>query len=334
MKIKLLIATGDNDYAEFISNILSEKYADTFDTGVCSSGERLRDLLSAGRFDIVVLESSFVNSTNLRSVQLPLILADESEFSSPSDGEIKKIRKYQRISSIVGNILENYAEENKGLGTFGANKANVTVVWSPSGGSGKTTVALACAAHRISNGKQAIYLNLESFSSTSVYFQENGKSISKVFEKLDSNVNMLLTAIRQQDSGSGISYFCGPDNYDDINVLSEGDIEILINACTVGTDELIVDLSSQYDNRIRKIFDLADAILLVCDPSSTSKAKLQQFVNQHNIFGQIQSKTILVNNKNAKTTETKIGKTVQLPLVQSTDPISIFKTLSSGKFDW
>jgi len=92
-------------------------------------------------------------------------------------------------------------------------------------------------------------------------------------------------------------------------------------------------LSSQYDSRIRKIFDLADAILLVCDPSSTSKAKLHQFVNQHNIFGQIQSKVVLVNNKNAKTTEPKIDKTVQLPLVQSTDPVSIFKTLSNGKFD-
>ena len=333
MKIKLLIATADSDYSEYLSDVLSEKYADTFEVGTCSSIERLKDLLSFNRYDAALLEQNFAFSENLNSIKFPLMLIDESNIVS-EENNFAKIRKYQRISSIAGNILENYAEISGGINSFDSNRANITAVWSPSGGSGKTAVSLAFAANKVLNGKQAIYLNLENFSSTFAYFQETGSSISKVFEKLDSNVHMFLKGIKRQDSGSGISYFCGPENYDDINILSVNDIETLINACAAEIDELIIDLSSQCDERVQKIFSIADTILLICDQSTTSQVKLNQFINQHNIFGKIQTKTILVNNKGAKSSETKVNKSIQLPLVQSADPVSVFKTLSGGNFNW
>ena len=333
MKIKLLIATADSDYAEHLSNVLTEKYSETFEVSVCSSSERLRGLLASGRHDAALLEQSITFAVNLDSILLPLMLIDESEIVSESG--LKHIRKYQRVSAIVGNVLENYAEVSMGISSYSADKAKITAVWSPSGGSGKTTVALAFAAHKVLSGKQSVYLSLENFSSASAYFQEvTGKSISKVFEKLDSNVQMFLMGIRQQDSGSGISYFCGPENYDDMNILTADDIETLVGACAAGVDELIVDMSSQCDERVKKVFGLADTVLIVCDPSSTSQGKLRQFINQHNVLGQIRDKAVLVNNKGAKKAETYTGKSIQLPLLQSADPISVFKTLSGGNFDW
>lgn len=337
MKLKLLIATADSDYAEHLSNNLSGKYSDTFEVSVCSSAERLRDLLAVNRYDTILLEPSFTSSVNADSAHLQLVLMDESGFDDDSNNHLKRIHKYRRISSIVGNILENYAESSNSIGNFVTNTARVTAVWSPSGGTGKTTVALAYAAHKISNGKQAVYLNLENFSSTSAYFQEDGKSISKVFEKLDSNVanvHMLLLGIRQQDISSGITYFCGPENYEDINILTASDIETLVNACAIEADELVIDLASQYDERVKKIFEMANTVLIICAPSSTSQVKLKQFLNQHNVFGQIQVKTVFVNNKCTNIADADANQTIHLPRVQSSDPISIFKTLSSSKFDW
>lgn len=333
MKIRLLIITADTDYADHLSNILAEKYADTFEINVCFSAERLRELCSAGKFETALFDPEFLPFINKNSIQLPLILTDEPG-SDGLENNFKKILKYQRISSIAGNILENYAEAGKIVNEFGSHKARVTVSWSPAGGSGKTTVALAYAANKVFTGKQVLYLNMENFSSASVYFQENGKSISKVFEKLESNVNIFLTGIRQRDGGSGISYFCGPENYDDINILTADDIAVLTEACISVTDELVIDLPSQCDERIQKVFEIADTVLLVCDPSAASQAKLKQFINQHNIFGKIQSKTVIVNNKGANTINTGITKTLQLPFVQSADPISVFKTLSGGNFEW
>lgn len=334
MKIKLLIATDDRDYVEHLSNVLSEKYADSFEVSVCSSVDRLRDLLAVNKFDTVLLDPSFASSVSLNSIRLPLILWDESGLVADSLLDLRKVRKYQRISSIAGDVLENYAEVGTGVNSFRTNKAYITAVWSPCGGVGKTTVSLAYAARKVSAGKQVVYLNLENFSSTSAYFPTSGKSISTVFEKLDLNVHMFLMGIRQQDSGSGITYFCGPDNYEDISILTVEDIDTLVNACSSWTDELVIDLSSLCDERIQKVFELADAVLLVCDSSSTSQVKFRQFTNQNNVYQRIQAKSVLVNNKGATVTDSNINKTIQLPYVRSTEPISVYKTLSGSNFEW
>jgi len=333
MKIKLLIASPDIDYVEHLSNVLSEKHSDTFDISVCSSTEHLSNMLNSNKFDVALIEPIFVSTINADSVRLLLMLMDESSNTEDYSGA-KRIRKYQRISSIAGNVLENYAEVSTGVNSFDSSKARITAVWSPSGGSGKTTVALAFAANSVLSGKSVVYLNLECFSSTSVYFKNSGRSISKAFEKLESNVHLFLAGIRQQDSSSGISYFCEPENYDDMNILSKEDIETIVGACATGVDELIVDLSSQCDERVQKIFEIANTVLLVCESSGTSQIKLKQFLSQHNVFGQINSKVVLVNNKGAKTTDASISKVIHLPLLQSNDPVSTYKTLSGGNFDW
>lgn len=299
MKIKLLIATSDRDYVEHLSSVLSENYADVFEVGVCSSTELLEDSVAMNRFDVALLEPRFVSFMNLNLVSLPLILWDGLQDDAHGCHELRKVRKYQKISSLAGNVLEEYAGISSSAGNFASMKAKITAVWSPAGGVGKTTVALAYAAHKASSNEQVVYLNLESFSSTSIYFSGKGKSISAVFENLDSNLPVLLKGIRQQDSGSGITYFGGPINYDDINVLTEEDVKTIINACATDVDELIIDLPSQCDKKVQQAFELANTVFLVSDQSSTSEAKLKQFINQHSVAQKIQEKSVLVNNKGA-----------------------------------
>ena len=333
MKIRLLIATADKDYTDHMTKTLSKGYADTLELNICSTPERLAALTSSNRYDAALLEPDFVSAAKPGSILVPFVLIDEFGHSGDG-GELKRIRKYQRISSMTGQILQSCAEAGKGTGAADASKAQMTAVWSPAGGAGKTTVALAYAANMASAGKQVVYLNLESFSSTSVYFAESGGSISKALEKLESNLQLFLLGIRQQDSGSGILYFGSPDNYDDISILTVEDIEKLLKACAIEIDELVIDLSSQIDQRVVKIFGMADKVLLINDASNTSQAKLNQFISQHNIFTQIQPKAVLVNNKDARTQEGRVSKTIMLPFVPTGDPVSVFKALSGSRADW
>lgn len=334
MKIKLFLASGDKDYLEHLSHALAEKYADVFEVSLCTSAASMQEMLQGGSFDVALLTHDLATNVNLNAVRLPLLLCGEQLSVKESASELEQIPKYQRISNIVGTVLEKYAEKGSAVGNFRANRAQITAVWSPCGGTGKTSVALAYAASLIAAGKQATYLNLENFSSTSVYFSENGKSISTAFGKPGIDLAMLLMGIRQQDSGSGISYFCGPDNYDDMNILTADDLTLLIAACAANTKELIIDLASQCDGRVWKIFELADTVLLVCDASAVSRAKLQQFTNQHNIFQQIREKSVLVANKGSHVEQTPFQRSLQLPLIQSGDATSVYKTLSGSLFEW
>ena len=332
MRIKLLIAIAEVGYADYLSGVLAEKYAEIFEVGICTAAERLEGALVSGRYEVALLDPEFLPAANLGAVILPLLLIGDTE--PAVDCGLKVIGKYRRVSSIAGSILEHYSEICEHSGGFGAKKARVTAVWSPSGGCGKTAAALSFAANRAAGGRQSVYLNLENFACTSAYFQGGGKSISKVFEKLESNVGMYLTGIRQQDDDSGIFYFREPENYDDMNILTASDIETLVGACAEGAGELVCDLPCQCDQKTQAVFSLADTVLLVCDRSAASRVKLSQFLCRHDVFGKIQAKTVLVNNKGAEVTDPKIDKTIYLPLVDSEDPVFVFKALAAGSFDF
>jgi len=362
MLIKTLIATGDCDYSEHLSNALSGNHSDAIDVCVCSTADNLRELLAVRKFDVALLEAPLIGDNDLHGIRLPLLLLSDDgnamlhDFEDAGDpsgqtgssqferaanrlagvsGELKSIRKYQRISSIAGSVLEQYSKVLTDEYDPESKKASITVVWSPAGGVGKTTVALAYAANRVSDGKQVLYLNLENFSSSPVYFAETGKSISAVFEMIESqegNIKLLIRGIRQFSSDAGVSYLGRPGNFDDMNILSSEDVVALITACSDSADELIIDMSSACDERTRQAFELADRILLVTDPSSTAQTKYSQFVSQHNVFENIRMKSVLVANRGASVGDSLVGAVVRLPIVQSTDPTVVYKALSCNSF--
>ena len=331
MRVKLLIASDDADYSEHISGYISEHHTDVIDVTVCSSVERLKELLRIQNFDAALLEASQIGGIDLCAIMLPMLLWTDDVCAEVAPAELKKINKYQRISAITASVLENCAIASPYLRDPDTGKARITAVWSPAGGVGKTSVALAFAASKVSENKNVLYLNLESFSSVPVYFSETGKGISAVFEMLENsecNVKMLIQSINRQDRG-GISYFCRPDNFDDLNILSVENIGVLTNACAGVSDELIIDLSCACDERTRQVFSIADKVLLVIDQTNMAKNKLSQFVYQHDMFDLIKNKAALVINKSATIDEQITDEVIALPMVQSADPLSVYKTLSN-----
>ena len=332
MKTQLLVATADCGYAEHLSNVLSEYYSDVIDVSMCGAAEDFEERLAARKFDIALLEADMVEKGGLQSIRLPLVLWSENEQTSEVPDGIKTIRKYRRISSMVGEVLELYAKSLKNGSSACSKRARVTAVWSPVGGVGKTTAALAYAERKAAEGKQALYLDLQPFSSVGAYFSGGGRSISAVFEMIETeegNVGMLTRSIRQQDNGSGISYFCCPENYDDMNILTPESTASLIDACLELADDLVIDMSCACDGRTRIVFELADRILLVTDASRTAQIKFSQFAAQHNIFRHIREKATLVANKGAIISEPLADEVISLPLVQSPDAVAVYKTLSS-----
>ena len=333
MRISLLIATDDIEYAEHLSNGVSERYSDVIDVSVCWTPQRLQELLDAQKFDVALLESSMIEVADLQSIHLPMILWDDSENAVDMPNEFRRIRKYQRISSIVANVLECYSKVSKNSRIASLEKASVTAVWSPAGGVGKSTVALAYAAKKQTEGKQVLYLNLELFSSVPAYFAGSGKSISTVFEMLENdegNLEMLIRSIQQYDSCSGISYFCCPGSFDDMNILSANNITMLLNACSQVTAELVIDLPCVCDERTRVIFEFADKVLLVVDQTAAAQTKLDQFSSQHNVFESIRDKAVIVANRAAVINNPHTATVVVLPIVQSADQSIVYKTLSAG----
>ncbi len=334
MKIKLLIGTKEEDYLEHISKVLSEQYEKTFDVTVVATDDSMNKILHETSFDVALMDVDMIdtNSVNMDAVKMPIILYQELTEIKEDYKAYQIVAKYQRISKIVSEILQKYSEIVSVTG-IKSRKSHIVAVWSPCGGVGKTTVALAYAANRQFHDKSVLYLNLEKFSSVSTYFPNGDKSISLAFEKLDSNLQLLLQSIKQKDS-SGIYYFAEPNNYDDINILSIDDIETLVESCATEEDELIIDLSSVCDEKVQKIFDMADTVLIVVDATENSKNKIRQYLTQNNVAGHFMHKSILVKNKDVRYDVQGFDRVVKLPLISSINAVSVYKTLSADSFDW
>jgi Mrp family chromosome partitioning ATPase len=336
MRIKLLIASTENDYTGHMSNRILEHHVDAIDVTICSSPELLAEQLSAKKFDVALLEESFIEAADLSGIHLPILLWSEDENAVDAGTELIKIRKYQKVSSIVAEVLEKYAKVSTDRRFSDPDKAMITAVWSPSGGVGKTSVALAYAAKKALEGKQVLYLSLELFSSIPVYFNENGKSISAIFEMLenhDGNVRVLTQGIRRRDDDTGIAYFCRPENFDDMNILTTENVTELVEACSGITEELVIDMSCLCDERAQQVFEYADRALIVTDASKTAQTKLLQFTAQHHVFERIKDKAFLVANKGAVINNQFTDTIIMLPLVKSVDASTVYKTLSGCSFE-
>ena len=333
MKIQLLIAIDDKDYMEHLSGVLSERYTEAFEVSVCSTAERLEELLQRRRFDAALLAPALAEAGTHGAVRLPLLLWDGMEELDHRWEGMGKVRKYQRISTIAGQILGQYAEICGAEPGFEENRGKITAVWSPAGGCGKTTTALAYAAQMVSRGKKTAYLDLEPFSSTPVYFAAGGKGLTRGFEGLDHNVSLLLQSVRREDSGSGILYFGRPDNYDDIEILTPEDVTALLQGAAGDVDELVVDLGSGCDRKTRQALELADRVFLVTDSAPASRVKCEQFRTQHSLYAALEGKLTMVANRGGRAASDWKEPVVALPLVRSDDPVVVYKTLSAGYFD-
>jgi len=115
-------------------------------------------------------------------------------------------------------------------------------------------------------------------------------------------------------------------------ILSSENVSDLITICAELADELIIDLSCIYDTRVSKSFELAEKVLIVTESAKPAEVKLAQFMSQNNIFEGIKDKVIFVANKGAAIKEPLTASAVSLPLVQSNDITTIYKTLAEN--DW
>ena len=331
MRVKMLIATIDAEYAGLISDNISECHADAIEVSDCSTLEGMQEAVSKRRYDVALIDAELIKNVDIQSIHLPLLLWSENETEDVPE-QLMRVRKYQRISSIVAAVLELYAKVSKNRHGLDSRSANITAVWSPAGGVGKTTVALAYAASNVSEDKEVFYLDLEAFSSVPGYFGKNGKSISAVFEMLDNhegNVKMFVQGICCRENG--VTYLCGPDNYDDMCILSNENINELIKSCAELADELVIDLSCVCDARTRQVFEIADKVLIVTEPSISAVAKLAQFASQNNVFESIREKVTLVANKGAVINEPFADSVISFPFVQSSDA-AVIQALSESGF--
>lgn len=332
-KLRLVIADADEAYIESLADCLSGSYSDRFEVSYFTDSSCLEEFLkkSGKLVDILLtspemLNGEVLNGAGASGLAGTLSLAGTSGLVRTtvlfSDGRqngtgsrhngtgFHTINKYQHIGRLVGDVIgiitENAAD--KEVRAYGSRKTRAVAVYSPSGGTGKTTIAAYAAILCSRRGKTAFYLNLENIQSTPAFFESSPEtSLSRVLfyiKEKSPNLVFKIEAAAGIDPGTGVRYFSPLQGVEELEEMHPGEIRQFIYGLKAAgfCDVIFIDMSDSLDSRSRAVLEACDEILLVALCDGRCRLKLKTTAGAFDRFSRdeipdIWKKVTLVVNK-------------------------------------
>lgn len=310
MKIKVVIADTNIEYVSRLMRALEAE--DNLSLSMFSDKKAFENAVSVQKYDIVIADPSMVQDTGTyKNVKLFILLHDEEYQGDKRIYErYRCVRKYQRASSLYKEALGYFAEVAAATYSYSMNKkCNVIGVYSPIGGSGKTTVALSIADSLASRGSRCIYISFESISSYGAVIELKGsKGIGEIFSSVDANINYEMkieSLIRKTEKG--LMYFEDFENLLDIYEITSEDIEKVISRISASglCEYIVIDMSTEFNKINRDIMELADKIAVVETTDMLGAEKIRRMFARRNILRNYEEKMQVILNKTSRSsTET------------------------------
>ncbi|SHO52818.1 P-loop NTPase family protein [Anaerocolumna xylanovorans] len=283
MKIKLAILEKDPNYLNRIVTVFNNKYADKLEIYSFTDQDIAMKQLEAANIDVLAASENFRIDTE----KLPkrcgfAYLVESSSIETLYDSGT--ICKFQKADLIYKEILGIYSEAAAGITGIrldGNDELKIITFLSAGGGTGSSLTAAACALFAARRGKRVLYLNLEQFGDTKLYFHAEGQmdmnDVIYAIKSKRSNLALKLESAVKRDL-SGVYFYESSNMALDIVGLKKEDIERLIQELKVTTlyDYIIMDTDFNMDEKCFCILKYSSDIVCVSDGSVTSNLKFQR----------------------------------------------------------
>lgn len=281
-RLSLVIADLDRDYLSKLERFLVVNYPQRFDIYSFSSHGKLSEFLNASeKRDILLVNSIlFKRELNLKNVEAVIVLKGDGLDSVPEG--VDSVGKYQHAETLVTELLRLYsARSRRGVAIHGRSSTRAICVFSPCGGSGKTSIAAGCSILCARKGLKTLYLNLENVPSTEWFFHgEHSQSFSNVIYHLKGSggsLGLKLEGARTCDPETGVYYFASPENLLEMEELSPDDISRMISELKTGGlyDTVVIDMSTGLDKRNAAALKECDTLVLVLSEAEPAAVKMR-----------------------------------------------------------
>lgn len=284
MNISLAIADSNTEYVERLSEEL-QQYAELSIT-IYTNGRKLKEDMNVKHFDIVLFDPDISEEKlSFPGIKLPICLySDEAEHSSWY-ADCAKVKKYQRISIIYKSFIREYADKAGYSADFDySENTRIIAVYSPIGGSGKTTISLAVAGKLVNMGKTVLFLSMEQLNSSSfvnVSYEEGITALVNKAADNHGNFELKLKGITKQGM-NGMSYIEGFDRIVDYCAVTEGEMTDVLNKIKRSGifDVIVIDMESNLDIIGKAVLEIADRIAIVEKTGELPGVKMSLFAKQ------------------------------------------------------
>lgn len=285
MKIKLAILEKDASYLNRIVTVFSTKYADKFEIYSFTDLDVLLSSIDSAKIDVLVANDAFeIDVASLPKRCGFAYFVDSADINM--ENEQRAICKFQKADLIYKQILSVYSDKAGSISglKLDDDATKICIFNSVSGGTGSSTMAAAAALHFAAKNKKTLYLNLEKFGSSDVFFSGEGQfDMSDVIFALKSkkaNLSLKLESCVKQDA-KGVYFYSQSKIALDMLELDCDDIIHLISELklTGGYDYIVIDCDFGLDKDSIKICKLAHSVVWVGDGSEISNSKIFRAYN-------------------------------------------------------
>jgi septum formation inhibitor-activating ATPase MinD len=280
MRIKLAILEDDRSYLDRIAAVFNSRYADKIETYSFTDPSVALATLETARIDVFLAgENQEINVSEIPKRCGFAYLVNSSGVETVKN-QIA-VSKYQKADLIYKQVLGIYSETAGSLAgiKIGDESCDCIIFTSPAGGVGTSSVAAACAISLTAKGKKALYLNLEKFGSSDVFFSAEGSfDMSDVIFALKnkkSNFLLKLESCVRRDS-RGVFFYSQPQNALDMLELNMDEIIHLITEIKLSGlfDYIIADFDFSLSKAWFAILRQARNIVWVSDGEEISNVKV------------------------------------------------------------
>lgn len=318
MRIKLAILEKDQGYLNRIVAAFSTKYADKFEIYSFTDKDMAFSTLDSARIDVLVASDAFDIDVSAIPSRCGFAYFVESADINQLN-EQRAICKFQKADLIYKQILSVYSEKAGSVSglKFDDEKSKVFAFCSVCGGVGTSSMAASAAVYFASKNFKTLYLNLEKFGTSDVFFAGEGQfdmsDIVFALKSKNTNLSLKLESCVKQDR-TGVYFYSQPKIALDIHELKAEDIVRLISEVklTGSYDYIILDTDFAIDKDTLSVLRQAHAVVMVSDGSEIANIKTFRAHQALSILEQdnavsLVNRLALVYNKFSN----KTGKTIE-----------------------
>jgi len=192
--------------------------------------------------------------------------------------------------------------------------AHVIVVYSPQGGTGKTTIATNVAGGLMKEGTKVLLIDGSlQFGDVGVYLNlQSQTNIIDLIKDLDDMDNDLVDSVLVTHD-SGLRVLLAPARPEDAEMVSAEKVPVLVEKLSNMFDFIVIDLSSELNDLAVGLFDIADRILLVATPTLPAVRALKVILGLMDQLSYPADKVCLVFNRvTAEFERTKVSPSVAM----------------------
>lgn len=364
-KYQLGVAVKDPEYLKRLADYIRDsKLGEQWQVVAFTNAEACRRYVQQGyKMDVLAAQPELLSGLKAELPKMPVIAL---VLKLGESGEEHELHQYQPLPQLLQRLSEIHARaavhaSARQMAIDEETSAGVRVisVYSASGGTGKTALALhlahAAGAHR----RRTFYLNLERWNSSAAWLGtlQNGdgdpigeakeEGLSELLYSLKAQPEQAVQWImehRKRDTQLKGDYLAVCTNLEDRLTLCEEDAQGLIDAISRSGqyDVIIVDLDSDMDGMHVAVFEKSDQVLWVMNGNASvkNKQKMARSYGEQKWNGRFKGlarKFIDVNNQAARVGQTALqGETdrmnhaaFQLPEIPEWRGAGSVKLLSS-----